>query len=72
MKQTMSHWIPAVFCTFISLMALSGAVASDAGSLLYGFFSFLPICFLFVGFVTFQMQRKIRELQKQLAEMQGK
>jgi hypothetical protein len=70
MKQTISHWIPAIFCTFISLMALSGLVASDAGWWPV-FFSFLPMCFLFVGFVTFQMQRKIQELQKHLAEMQG-
>jgi len=72
MKQTISHWIPAVFCTFISLIAISGSVASDAGWWRPVFFSFLPMCFVFVGFVTFQMQCKIRELQKHLAEMQGK
>ncbi|MHC4655128.1 MAG: hypothetical protein ACYS91_08925, partial [Planctomycetota bacterium] len=66
MKQTISHWIPAIFCTFISLMALYGLVASNAGWWPV-FFSFLPMCFLFVGFVTFQMQRKIQELQKHLA-----
>jgi hypothetical protein len=72
MKQTISHWIPAVFCTFISLMALSASVASDAGWWRPVFFAFLPMCFIFVGFATSQMQREIGELRKHLAEMQGK
>jgi hypothetical protein len=72
MKQTISHWIPAVFCTFISLMALFASAASDAGWWRPTFFAFLPMCFLFVGFATSQMHREIRELRKQLARMQTK
>jgi len=72
MKQTISHWTPAAFCAFLSLIALYGSIASDAGWWRPAFFCFLPMCFLYVGFVTYQMQREIRELRKSIAEMQGK
>ena len=72
MRQTVIHWIPAAFCGFISLIALFASVGSDAGWWRPTFFAFLPMCFLFVGAVTSQMQREIHELRKQLAELQEK
>ena len=72
MRQTISHWVPAAFCAFISVIALSGSIASDAGWWRPAFFGFLPMCFIFMGIATSQMQREIRELRKQLAEMQDK
>jgi hypothetical protein len=36
------------------------------------FFSFLPMCFFFVGSATWQMQKEIRELRRQVAELQDK
>jgi hypothetical protein len=72
MKQTISHWIPAAFCTFISLIALYGSVVSDAGWWRPAFFAFLPMCFIFVGAATSRMNREIRDLRKQLARMQTK
>ena len=70
MRQTISHWIPAVFCAFISLIALFASVVSEAGWWRPTFFAFLPMSFFFVGAVTSQMQRDIRELRKQIAELQ--
>ena len=72
MRQLVRHWIPAAFCAFISFIALCASVGSDAGWWRPAFFAFLPMCFFFVGAVTSQMQGEIRELRKQLAELQEK
>jgi len=72
MRQTVSHWIPAVYCAFLSLIALSGSVGSDTGWWRPAFFAFLPMCFYFGGAVTSQMQRELRELRMQLAELREK
>jgi len=72
MKQTLGHWTPAAFCAFISLMALFASTGSDAGWWRPAFFAFLPMCFFFVGAATSRMQREIRELRRQLAELQEK
>ncbi len=69
MRQTVSHWIPAAFCALISLTAIFASVGSDAGWWRPTFFAFLPMCFLFVGAATSRMQREIRELRDQIAEM---
>jgi hypothetical protein len=66
------NWTPAAFCAFISLVALFGSIGSDTGWWRPTFFAFLPLCFYFVGVVTFQMQGELRELRKQLAELQEK
>jgi hypothetical protein len=70
--KTITHWIPAAFCAFLSLLALSMQTGSDSGAWKPAFYSFLPMCFFFVGAVTSQMQREIRELRKQLTELQQK
>jgi hypothetical protein len=72
MKQTLGHWIPAAFCAFISLIALFASSGPDAGWWRPTFFAFLPMCFFFVGTATSQMQREIRELRKQVVELQAK
>ncbi len=72
MRQTLGHWTPAAFCAFISLTALFASTASDAGWWRPAFFAFLPMCFFFVGAATSGMQREIRELRKQLTELQEK
>ena len=72
MRQAISYWVPAAFCAFISLIALFGSTSSDAGWWRPAFFAFLPMCFFFVGALMSQMQREIRELRKQLAQMQEK
>ena len=70
MRQKTSHWIPAAFCAFLSLTALFASTGSDAGWWRPAFFAFLPMCFFFVGATTSGMQREIRDLQTQVAEMQ--
>jgi hypothetical protein len=65
-----SHWIPFAFCTFLSLGALSMQIGSDSGAWKPAFYSFLPMCFFFVGAATSRMQREISELRKQLTELQ--
>ncbi len=76
MKQTLQsigHWTPAVFCAFISLTALFASSSHpDAGWWKPAFFSFLPMCFFFVGSATWQMQKEIRELRKPVTDLQSK
>jgi len=36
------------------------------------FFSFLPVCFYFVGAATSQMQKEILELRNQIVDLQSK
>ena len=70
--KTITHWIPAAFCACLSLIALSMQIGSDSGAWKPAFYSFLPMCFFFVGAATSQMQREIRELRKQVTELQVK
>jgi len=67
-----SHWIPAAFCAFLSLMALVMQSDSSTGAWQPAFFSFLPMCFFFVGANTSAMQREIQELRKQVNDLQEK
>jgi hypothetical protein len=71
MKQAFGHWIPAAFCAFLSLLALFASSRSDEWWR-PAFFAFLPMCFFFVGAATSRMQREIRDLRKQIVELQGK
>jgi hypothetical protein len=64
MKEYVGHLLPAVFCTFLCLMAL--AMPSTII-----FFSFLPLCFVFVGIVTYSLLRQIRELKAELAALRA-
>jgi hypothetical protein len=76
--KTIVYWIPAAFCAFISLIALfeSIGVSFFFGSTSYQgwwqpvFFSFLPMCFFFVGIGTTQMHREVRELKQRVAELE--
>jgi hypothetical protein len=71
--KAITHWIPAAFCAFISLIALFASVGSpDPGWWRPAFFAFLPMCFFFVGTATTQMQRELRALQQRLTELELK
>jgi hypothetical protein len=72
MKSLIAHWIPAAFCAFLSLLALSMQIGSDTGAWKPAFYCFLPMCFVFVGGATSQMQKEILELRAQLKELQQK
>jgi hypothetical protein len=66
------NWVPAAFCAFISILPLLATSIPDAGWWKPVFFSFLPMCFFFVGSATFQSQREIGELRQKLAELEQK
>ena len=71
--KTISHWIPAAFCAFISLIALFASTRSpDPGWWRPAFFAFLPMCFFFVGSATTQMHRELRELRQRITELEQK
>jgi hypothetical protein len=71
--KTITHWIPAAFCAFISLIALLASVRSpDSGWWRPAFFAFLPMCFFFVGSATTQMHRELRELRQRITELEQK
>jgi CHASE2 domain-containing sensor protein len=71
--KTLTHWIPAAYCAFISFIALFASVGSpDAGWWRPAFFAFLPMCFFFVGIATAQMHRELRALRQRLIEMEQK
>ena len=70
--QTLGHWAPVAFCAFICLIVLFTPSSGNIEWWKPVFFSFLPMCFFFVGAATSQMQKEIRELRKQVADLQSK
>ena len=65
-----SHWVPAVFCAFLSLTALAVQIRANTSVLTAAFFCFLPMCFFFAGVVTASMHRELRQLQDRLAALE--
>lgn len=71
--QTFGHWTAAAFCAFICFIALF--VSPGSGNTEWWkpvFFSFLPMCFFFIGSGTLRMEKEIRELKKQIKDLQGR
>lgn len=61
-----ADWMLAAFWAFTFLAALAGAVGSlDSGGGRPGFFAFLRICSLLVGFNMAQMHLELRECPSQ-------
>ena len=78
MKQTLAPWAAAIFCAVLSLicvlsnlLGLMFAGPSDAGNWVIPFLCFLPMCFFYAGAGMSQMQAELRELKKQVSELQG-
>jgi hypothetical protein len=69
-----ASYVPAVFCAFLSLMALAGLINATAGSS-YGnfgeipFVTSLPFCFYLVGAITNDSRREIQELRQQIIDL---
>ena len=64
-----SRWIPTAFCVFLCVFAVVAWARSNAPSIWEPiFFSFLPICFVFVAINNSQMQREIDQLRQQVSE----
>ena len=59
-------YLGAAMCAFISLAAL---FLGDAGR--PAFYSFLPMCFLFVGFLMHALLRRVEELERRVADLSG-
>ncbi len=59
------------FCSSLSLICVTAFIASP-GPGVVPFGCFLPLCFMFVATVTTNLQREVRELREQLAELQRK
>lgn len=76
MKSKMGPWVPAIFCSVLSVITLvanlvgqflTGAVQSGLLTLI----CFLPLCFLFVGAQLAQLQKERDDLQRQLDELKS-
>lgn len=70
--QTIGHWTPFAFCALISYIALYASRSLNAEWWMGPFLSFLPMCFFFVGAATWQTQKEVRELRKQVTDLQAK
>jgi hypothetical protein len=71
-RQAMYPWTPAAYCVFISVLVFLSQSPIKLGSGLMIFFCFLPMVFIFVGAAIFQMQKEIRELRKQVGELEDR
>lgn len=56
--KTIEHWLPTIFCAFLSLMA----VFYEGGFTLFA--CFLPMVFFYLASVTLRLNREIDKLQK--------
>lgn len=60
-----SHFAPLMLGGIISLMALIGtAVPGQSAWWAPAFFSFLPMCFYFIGATTLAIHRELQELRR--------
>lgn len=63
-------WLPFAFAMFLSHLTLSHFARADLiRSWEPAFYSFLPMCFFFVGVVVFVSLRQIRELREAIAKL---
>ena len=68
MKPKIANWIPAIFCACLSLICIAALLASSTGWMI-PFLCFLPMSFFFTATVTSRLQREIRELREQVAQL---
>ena len=69
-----AYYVPAVFCAFLSLLALAGLISVAAGSTVgnFGqipFIGFLPMCFYIAGGITNDTRREIQELRQEIIDL---
>ena len=74
MREEYLPWIPATFCSVLSLITLGANIAvefltgsSNAGLIV--FLCFMPICFLQVGELLRKLQRENVDLRKKLNDL---
>jgi hypothetical protein len=61
------HWIPFAFCWFL-VHPFFGNGPGPTGNWM-GIAIWLPMCFFFVGAVTYLMQKQIQSLQAEVQEL---
>jgi len=71
MKTSISLWVPAVFAAFLSGMVLY-CLPLDAAAWRPAFFSFLPMCFVFVGFAMMNMRKELSELKTKIELLESR
>jgi len=67
--QKLVHWLPFAFAAYLCYTTLWRLSASDGPMWAPAFYAFLPMCFFFVGLVTFRLEREVRELRGQIAKL---
>ncbi len=72
MRDTIGHLFPAAFCAVISIIALLRWTGSETGATSPTFFTFLPVCFVIMGFMTLRLQREIGDLRSQVRDLEAK
>ncbi|MGH8121782.1 MAG: hypothetical protein ACREPT_03335 [Rudaea sp.] len=70
-NQIIFHWLPAVFCAALSVIALIQFTAVSSNSWPLVFVVFVPMSFFLVGLVTYSMSREVRALQAEIAALRG-
>jgi hypothetical protein len=63
-------WTGFAFCAFLSGLALFGFLDRDSRWWQPAFYSFLPMCFFYVGSVLASQNKELRELRQRLAELE--
>ena len=61
-SKTVLFYMGAIFCAFLSLISLGGLIVGGSPTSI-AFFSFLPMCFLFVGFALHDLHRRVQALE---------
>jgi hypothetical protein len=70
MKKLIAPWIAPAFCAFLAAMPLiASSSGTDTGWWRPAFYAFLPMCFFFAGMATHGLQRDIRDLRAEVAEL---
>ena len=61
--------LPFAFAAYLSWSTLSHLARTNLKEWEPAFYSFLPMCFFFVGLVVFISRREIRELRNTIAKL---
>ena len=74
MREKLMPWMPAIFCSVLSLITVvtdivGRFVTGTANVGLTAFVCFLPMCFLFVGVMLKSLRDENQELKRRLDEV---
>jgi len=69
--EALQPWLPFAFAIFLGRLALSNHAPGDMKVWEPAFYNFLPMCFFFVGVLTYRMRREIVDLRGAVARLQA-